>query len=183
MPAGTNDGTLRGVLSAGQRVPLLNCDDGGLFGCGPLRLESTVTLRSVPDAPLAGGGQGPALGLGLVQDAELPLRPGLALRAGVDVGDRLGVAAPLAPGGSGLAVKARAGLGSDFAELGIGLPLRLDLTVAVVHDLGPAPAGVRPDDCTGVLDIRWKKLVPLRLTAACGQGEGNRFSFGLRGIF
>lgn len=178
-----DDQVLRGVVTAGRQVPLLDCGEEGLFWCGGLRLSAMPVARGVPDAPQSGGGQRPALGFGLVQDATLDLTPGLTLRLGADVGDRLGVGAPLAPGGAGLAVKARAGVGADLRQLGTGLPVKLDLSVAVVRDLGPAPAGLRPNDCEGVLDIRLPSVAPLRLSVPCGASQAPGFGFGLRGTF
>ncbi len=178
-----DDQSVRGVMSIGRRVPVLDCAEAGFTWCEGLRMTATPLARGIPDAPAASGGTMPATGLGLAQDLEYKMFDGFRLRAGADLGDRLGISAPLTPDSSGLAVKARAGFGADLARLGTGLPVQLDITLAVVRDAGEAPVHPHANDCEGIIDIRLRKNAPLRLTLPCSQSGGPTFGFGIRGVF
>ena len=174
---------IAGAASGGLRFAWTPCDNEGWFPCEGLRLSTRPQFSSVANAPTADGGTGPALALSVAQDAELAVRPGLVLRAGADIANQVGLAAPLAPGNDVPVAKARAGATVDLQALGAGLPIRVGLSVAVARGLETA-AGQQPDDCQGAIEIRYADYVPLRVTTACTPGRRDSWiGFGLRGQF
>jgi hypothetical protein len=71
----------------------------------------------------------------------------------------------------------------DLQALGVGLPIRLGLSLSLARSLEKA-AGERSDDCEGAIEIRYADYAPLRVTAPCTPGRSDSWiGFGLRGRF
>jgi hypothetical protein len=182
-PRRLDDQVLRGAVSMGQHIPVLDCGAQAIGWCDGLRLNMTPVMRAIPDAPQRNGGTAPAAGFALAQSLDYKASPAISIRAGLDIGDRLGVGAPLVAGGSGLVAKARIGFGADLGRMGLGVPLRVDASVIRVADLDGAPIERSANDCQGILDFRLASYAPLRVTLPCNTSGAPRFGFGIRGEF
>lgn len=177
-PQSANDPTPRGNATAGARLLPGHCESGW---CQGLDWALMPHARIIADAPRAGGGTTPQLGLSLLQELGLRLAEGLRLTASLGVGERPALFAPLRASGSApLAGRAQAGISAELSKLG-GPPMRVAVSVAAVRPLLTEPGPPITGDASLRVEVGAEGGAPFVITLPFG--PHSRLGFGLRAKF